>query len=205
MANIKTKTSEVHDMSIHQAPMPLCNAGFSQLLIIDAQERLAAAMPADTLDATVTNMNRLVQAARSLEVPIISTEQYPQGLGKTIDAVREHLPDTVAPTEKTCFSCCTAAGFERALTSQPERKQVVLVGMEAHICIVQTASGLQRWGYQVFVAADAICSRHAALRDNALERMRHSGIHVTNTESVAFEWLGDSQNPRFREISGMFK
>jgi nicotinamidase-related amidase len=205
MANIKTKTSEVHDMSIHQAPMPLCNAGFSQLLIIDAQERLAAAMPADTLDATVTNMNRLVQAARSLEVPIISTEQYPQGLGKTIDAVREHLPDTAAPTEKTCFSCCTAAGFERALTSQPERKQVVLVGMEAHICIVQPASGLQRWGYQVFVAADAICSRHTALRDNALERMRHSGIHVTNTESVAFEWLGDSQNPRFREISGMFK
>jgi nicotinamidase-related amidase len=192
-------------MSIHQAPMPLCNAGFSQLLIIDAQESLAAVMPKDELAVTVANINRLVRTAGILEVPIISTEQYPKGLGKTIEAVREHLPDTAAPTEKTCFSCCTAAGFERALTSQPARKQVVLMGMEAHICIVQTASGLQRWGYQVFVVADAICSRHPANRQNALERMRHSGIHVTNTESVAFEWLGDSSNPHFREVSRMFK
>jgi nicotinamidase-related amidase len=185
--------------------MPLCNAGFSQLLIIDAQERLAAAMPKDELAVTVANINRLVQSAEILQIPVISTEQYPQGLGKTIEAIRDKLPATAAPTEKTCFSCCTAAGFERALTGQPERKQVVLVGMEAHICIVQTASGLQRWGYQVFVAADAICSRHPSNRQNALERMRHSGIHVTNTESVAFEWLGDSANPRFREVSRMFK
>lgn len=192
-------------MSIHQAPMPLCQNAFSQLLIIDAQDRLAAAMPKDDLAVTVANINRLIAAAQILEIPIISTEQYPQGLGKTIDAIRDNLPATAAPTEKTCFSCCTAAGFERALTGQPERKQVVLVGMEAHICIVQTASGLQRWGYQVFVAADAICSRHPANRANALERMRHSGIHVVNTESVAFEWLGDSTNARFREVSRMFK
>ncbi|WP_058554389.1 isochorismatase family protein [Thiohalocapsa sp. ML1] len=192
-------------MSIHQAPMPLCNAAYSQLLIIDAQERLAAAMPKDEVAISVANINRLVHAAQALEIPIISTEQYPQGLGKTIDAIRDNLPADAAPTEKTCFSCCTAAGFERALTSQPERKQVVLVGMEAHICIVQTASGLQRWGYQVFVAADAICSRHPANRQNALERMRYSGIHVTNTESVAFEWLSDSSNARFREVSRMFR
>jgi nicotinamidase-related amidase len=192
-------------MSTHPAPMPLCNAGFAQLLIIDAQERLAAAMPKDELAVTVANVNRLVESARILDIPIISTEQYPEGLGRTIEAIREHLPETAAPTEKTCFSCCTAAGFEHALTLEPARKQVVLVGMEAHICIVQTASGLQRWGYQVFVVADAICSRHPANRQNALERMRHSGIHVTNTESVAFEWLGDSRNPRFREVSRMFK
>jgi nicotinamidase-related amidase len=192
-------------MSIHQAPMPLCNAAFSQLLIIDAQERLAAAMPKDALAATIANTNRLLTSAQILGIPIISTEQYPQGLGKTIAAIRDNLPATAAPTEKTSFSCCTAAGFERALTSQPERKQVVLVGMEAHICIVQTASGLQRWGYQVFVAADAICSRHPSHLQNALERMRHSGIHITNTESVAFEWLGDSSNAHFREVSRMFK
>jgi nicotinamidase-related amidase len=192
-------------MSIHQAPMPLCHAAFSQLLIIDAQERLAAAMPKDELAVTVANINRLVAAAQILEIPIISTEQYPQGLGKTIEAIRENLPVTAAPTEKTCFSCCTAAGFERALTSQPARKQVVLMGMEAHICIVQTASGLQRWGYQVFVVADAICSRHPANRQNALERMRHSGIHVSNTESVAFEWVGDSANAHFLEVSRMFR
>jgi nicotinamidase-related amidase len=192
-------------MSIHQAPMPLCHSAFSQLLIIDAQERLAAAMPEDEVAEAVANMNRLIAAARVLDIPIISTEQYPQGLGRTIDDIRKNLPSTAAPTEKTCFSCCTASGFERALTSQPARKQVVLVGMEAHICIVQTASGLQRWGYQVFVAADAICSRHPASRINALERMRHCGIQVTSTESVAFEWLGDSTHEHFREVSGMFK
>jgi len=192
-------------MSIHQAPMPLCQSAFSQLLIIDAQERLAAAMPDDVRERTVANINRLIEAARLLELPIISTEQYPKGLGKTIPEIREHLPERAAPTEKTCFSCCTASGFERALTEEPKRKQVVLLGMEAHICIVQTASGLQRWGYQVFVAADAICSRDPAKNDNALERMRHSGIHVTNTESVAFEWMGDSTHARFREVSRLFR
>jgi nicotinamidase-related amidase len=192
-------------MSIHQAPMPLCQAAFAQLLIIDAQERLAAAMPEAVLERTVININRLVSAAKILDIPIISTEQNPQGLGKTIAAVREQMPETAVPTEKTCFSCCTAPGFERALTEQPQRKQVVLVGMEAHICIIQTASGLQRWGYQVFVAADAICSRHSYKAENALERMRHSGIHVSNTESVAFEWLSDSQHEQFRAVSQLFK
>jgi nicotinamidase-related amidase len=185
--------------------MPLCQSAFSQLLIIDAQERLAAAMPRDDLEQCVDNMNRLIKAAKILDIPVISTEQYPQGLGSTIDDVRAHLPETVKPTEKTSFSCCSAAGFERSLTSKPERKQVVLVGMEAHICIVQTASGLQRWGYQVFVAADAVLSRNPANRNNALERMRHSGIQVTNTESVAFEWVGDSTHAHFREVSAMFK
>ncbi|MGB5835101.1 MAG: isochorismatase family protein, partial [Thiohalocapsa sp.] len=183
-------------MSTHQAPMPLCQSAFSQLLIIDAQERLAAAMPKDELATTVTNINRLVSAARSLEIPTFSTEQYPQGLGPTIASIRENLPPTTAPTEKTCFSCCTATGFERNLTGQAERKQVVLVGMEAHICIVQTASGLLRWGYQVFVAADATCSRDPANRFNALERMRQCGIQVTNTESVVFEWIGDSTHAK---------
>ncbi|MFP4063351.1 MAG: isochorismatase family protein [Halochromatium sp.] len=192
-------------MSIHPAPMPLCQAAFAQLLIIDAQERLAAAMPEDVRERTVGNINRLINSAKILEIPIISTEQYPQGLGHTIEAIREQLPESAAPTQKTCFSCCTAAGFERALTEQPERKQVVLVGMEAHICIIQTASGLQRWGYQVFVAADAICSRHPEKAANALERMRHSGIQVSNTESVAFEWLSDSQHAQFREVSRLFK
>ena len=192
-------------MSVHPAPMPLCQSAYAQLLIIDSQERLAAVMPEDELARMVGNTNRLIASAQILEIPIISTEQNPKGLGKTIAAIRENLPAAATPTEKSCFSCCTAPGFERALTEQPKRKQVVLVGMEAHICIVQTASGLQRWGYQVFVAADAICSRHPEKRDNALERMRHSGIHVTNTESVAFEWLSDSQHDRFREVSRLFK
>jgi nicotinamidase-related amidase len=192
-------------MSIHQAPLPLCQEKYAQLLIIDAQERLAAVMRKDDLAVTLANITRLIETARLLEIPIIATEQYAKGLGATVEAIRQSLPEETVPTEKTCFSCCTAAGFERALVREPNRKQVVLVGMEAHICIVQTASGLQRWGYQVFVAADAVCSRHPGNRDNALERMRHSGIHVTNTESVAFEWVGDSTHPRFREVSRLFR
>ncbi len=192
-------------MSIHQAPMPLCHSGLSQLLIIDAQERLARAMPEAALATTIGNTNRLIEAAKILDIPVIVTEQNPNGLGRTIPEIRSTLPEGITPTEKTCFSCCTAAGFERNLTAHPERKQVIMVGMEAHICIVQTASGLQRWGYQVFVAADAICSRKDAHRNNALARMRHAGIHVSNTESIAFEWIGDSSNASFREVSRLFK
>jgi nicotinamidase-related amidase len=192
-------------VSTHQAPLPLCFAHFSQLLIIDAQARLAAAMRKDDLAVTVANITRLMDAARALDIPIIATEQYPQGLGHIVEPIQDHLPEDVVPTEKTNFSCCNAFGFERNVMREPQRKQVVLVGMEAHICILQTASGLQRWGFQVFVAADAVCSRHSVNRDNALERMRLCGIHVTNTESVAFEWLGDSSNEKFREVSKLFK
>jgi len=192
-------------MSIHQAPLPLCQEKLAQLLVIDAQERLAAVMRKDDLAVTLANINRLLEAARLLEIPISVTEQYPQGLGPTVEAIRQQLPGELAATEKTSFSCCTAAGFERSLNREPGRKQVVLVGMETHICILQTASGLQRWGYQVFVPADAVCSRHPGNRDNALERMRQAGIQVTNTESVAFEWVGDSTHPRFREVSRLFR
>ena len=192
-------------MTIHQAEMPLSLGRYSQLLIIDAQERLAAAMPPDDLARALANIQRLVTAAKILEIPIIATQHNSKGLGPIIQAIREDLPGDVEPTEKTCFSCCTAAGFERNLDRQPDRKQVVMVGMEAHICIVQTASGLRRWGYQVFVAEDAICSRHPAHRLNAVERMRHGGIHVTNAESVGFEWLGDSTHERFREVWSLFK
>jgi nicotinamidase-related amidase len=192
-------------MTIHQAEMPLSLGRYSQLLIIDAQERLAAAMPPDALATALANIKRLVAAAKILDIPIIATQHNSKGLGPIIQAIREDLPRDVEPTEKTCFSCCTAAGFETNLDREPGRKQVVMVGMEAHICIVQTASGLRRWGYQVFVAEDAICSRHPAHRVNAVERMRHCGIQITSTESVAFEWLGDSTHERFRAVWSLFR
>jgi len=192
-------------MATHQAELPLTLSRFSQLLIIDAQERLAAAMPPEDLERALANIERLISAARTLGIPIIATEHNPKGLGPILPAIAQQLPPEVAPTEKTCFSCCTAAGFEHNLDREPGRKQVIMVGMEAHICILQTASGLRRWGYQVFVAEDAICSRHPALRLNAVERMRHSGIQITSSESVAFEWLGDSTHEHFREILALFK
>ncbi|MBK1707590.1 MULTISPECIES: isochorismatase family protein [Marichromatium] len=192
-------------MSIHQAQMPLCQRDFSQLLIIDAQERLAAAMPRDELEGVTANIQRLISAAKTLDIPVIATQHNSRGLGPIIAPIREALPEAAEPTEKTAFSCCTAPGFERNISASPERRQLVVVGMEAHICIVQTVSGLQRWGYQVFVPADGIISRHPAYKQNVLERMRHCGIQVVCTESVGFEWLGDSSDEQFRAVWSLFK
>lgn len=192
-------------MSIHQAPLPLCQRANALLLIIDAQERLAAAMPPDELAPAVANVNRLLSAATILDIPVITTQHYSKGLGPTLESIRSHLPEKVDTTEKTAFSCCTAPGFESAISAHPGRRQVVLVGMEAHICVLQTASGLQRWGYQVFVPEDAIVSRQQSSKLNALKRMRHCGIHVVTSESVGFEWVGDSADHHFRDILAIFK
>ncbi|MFD2111214.1 isochorismatase family protein [Thiorhodococcus fuscus] len=192
-------------MSINQAQMPLCQRASSQLLIIDAQERLAAAMAKDELEGVVDNINRLVTAAKILEIPVFATQHNSKGLGPIIKDIRDNMPETADPTEKTAFSCCTAPGFERNISSHPERRQLVVVGMEAHICISQTVSGLQRWGYQVFVPEDAIISRKAFYKQNVLQRMRHSGIQVVCTESVGFEWIGDSTDAQFRDVWSLFK
>lgn len=192
-------------MSTHQAQMPLCQRAFSQLLIIDAQERLAAAMPPDELAAVIGNINRLITAAKLLGIPVIATQHYSKGLGPILETLRANLPQTAEPTEKTAFSCCTAPGFERNISAHPSRRQLIVVGMEAHICIAQTVSGLQRWGYQVFVPADGIISRKPLYKENVLDRMRQCGIQVVCTESVGFEWLGDSTDAQFREVWSLFK
>jgi nicotinamidase-related amidase len=192
-------------LSIHQVQMPLANRDYCQLLIIDAQERLAAAMPQDELGLVVENINRLIAAAKVLGIPIIATQHNSKGLGPVIESIRCNMPDDAEPTEKTYFSCCTAPGFERNISSHPTRRQLVVVGMEAHICISQTVSGLQRWGYQVFVPEDAIISRRPVYKANVLSRMRHSGIHVVCAESVAFEWIGDSALEHFRPVWSLFK
>ncbi|PQJ95675.1 isochorismatase family protein [Chromatium okenii] len=192
-------------MTTPQAQMPLCQRTLSQLLIIDAQERLAAAMQPDELTQVVNNINRLVSAAKMLGIPVIATQHYSKGLGPIIESIHANLPQTADPTEKTAFSCCTAPGFERNISLHPARRQLIVVGMEAHICIAQTVSGLQRWGYQVFVPADGIISRNSAHKENVLARMRQGGIQVLCTESVGFEWLGDSSDAQFRDVWSLFK
>jgi nicotinamidase-related amidase len=192
-------------MSINPALMPLCQRDASQLLIIDAQDRLAAAMPPHELELVITNINRLITAAKAFGIPVIATQHNSKGLGPIIESLRLNLPADTQPTEKTAFSCCTAAGFERQIMAHPERRQLIVVGMEAHICIAQTVSGLQRWGYQVFVPGDAIISRKPEYKTNVLERMRNSGIHCSCTEAVAFEWIGDSTQEHFREVWSLFR
>ncbi|MBU0499770.1 MAG: isochorismatase family protein [Gammaproteobacteria bacterium] len=185
--------------------LELCQAPKSQLLVIDVQDRLCAAMPHDCLELAFSNIHRLILSARELEIPLIGTEQYPKGLGPTRETITTSLPEGFSFCNKTSFSSCGASGFEGRLQGKESRPQIILAGLEAHICVLQTAAGLQHWGYHVFVVSDAICSRSPQNRENAISRMRQCGITVTNTESVVFEWLGNSEHPKFREISRLFR
>lgn len=181
----------------------LCMREHSILLIVDIQERLAAAMVEDAREMVFRGAGILSQAAAHLEIPTFLTEQYPKGLGPTHEAVRRHLSGA-RRLEKTTFSCCGAAGFQETLLATG-RRQVVLAGMEAHVCVLQTALDLDSEGFQVFVVEDGVCSRDARNARNALSRLRHEGVTVTNTESVVFEWLRDSSHPRFKEISALVR
>ncbi|MCU7843682.1 MAG: isochorismatase family protein [Candidatus Thiodiazotropha sp. (ex Monitilora ramsayi)] len=185
--------------------LPLTHAGSSQLLIINVQEKLARAMPKPERDLMVSNINRLSQAASLLDVPVILSEHYGKGLGTTLPDIAQHLPTHTKAKDKLTFSCCTAPGFEEELAEHEQRKQIIIVGLEAHICVLQTAAGLQQWGYQVFVVEDAIASRHTLHCKNAIQRMRLGGVQVTNSESVVFEWLGDANQPNFKQVSQLFR
>lgn len=185
------------------APL-LCHAPLSQLLIIDVQERLAASMDTAELQSLVRNTTILIEAAKSLAVPILRTEQYPKGLGPTLPAIAEALPAEQLAHEKTCFSSCGAAGIEASL-NDVTRKQIIVTGMEAHVCVLQTAFDLSRRGAQVFVVQDAVCSRAKANYQNALARMQQAGIVISNTESVLFEWLQDASHPQFKTLSRLIR
>jgi len=171
----------------------------SQLVVVDVQEKLAGAMPADGLQALVRHCNILLQAAALLEIPVLHTEQYPKGLGPTLSELA--VPGT--PIEKTAFSCCSEPKFCRQLPA--DRPQVVLAGMEAHICILQTALALQADGRQVFVVEDAVLSRNAVNKANAMSRLRHAGVIVASTESIVFEWLGKAEGDAFKQISRLVR
>lgn len=181
----------------------LCEAEKSVLLIIDIQQRLASAMPEKALQNVIKHTARLLQAADILNIPVIRTEQYPKGLGETLPEVQKHIWQD-SRLEKTCFSCCGADGFERAL-AQTDRSQVILAGMESHVCVLQTAMDLQAKSYDVFVANDAVCSRTKHNHKNALQRMSQAGIIISNTESVMFEWVRDASHPKFKEVSGLLR
>ncbi len=192
-------------MSTNKNPLPLTHAKTSQLLIINIQEKLARAMPEPERDLMITNVARLSQTCGLLEIPITLSEHYGKGLGQTLPEITQYLPKHTKAKDKLTFSCCTAPGFEEELGQHDERKQIIIVGLETHICVLQTASGLQQWGYQVFVVEDAVASRNELHRKNALRRMRQGGVQITNSESVAFEWMGDASLPNFKQISQLFR
>ena len=181
-----------------QTVTELCDRDNSQLVIIDVQENLGKAMPTKVLNRVVLNTILLATAADLLKVPTLLTEQYPNGLGETDEHVKAALND-FTKFEKTSFSVTGAPGFLANLESN-NRQQIILVGMEAHVCVLQSAVSLQNAGYQVFVVEDAICSRRLENYQNALDRLRQAGVQVISAESVTFEWLGDAKHEHFKAI-----
>lgn len=176
----------------------------SVLVILDVQTRLGAAMPEDEINNVLRTGKILLQAANALDIPVIATEHYAKGLGHTFPEVAEFFPDDLKPVAKTCFSCSDASEFLESL-NETGRKQVVLVGMEAHICLLQTAMGLLDYGYQIFVPGDGVASRSVNHKRNALNRMINNGVQISNVESVLFEWLRDAKHPEFKTLSALIK
>jgi len=180
----------------------LCHADRSQLLVIDVQERLSNVMPDTVLAQLLVNTNILLQAATQLAIPVIHTEQYPQGLGPTHAAIRPNF--SVQPIVKTCFSSCAAEGMADLIADE-SRAQWIIMGMEAHICVTQTCMDLLSLGKTVFIVTDGICSRTKAHFNNAVARMRQAGAIIANTESVMFEWLGDANHSKFKALSKLVR
>ncbi len=188
-------------MPIHPNLLTIKN---SLLIIVDLQTKLSAAMPEPEAELMTANACSLVQAAGLLSIPILLTEQYPTGLGSTDTSITNLLSENTLIFDKTGFSCCAAEGFTDTVANT-DRQQVILVGQEAHVCVLQTALELIHLGYQVYVVEDAICSRKAEHKFYALQRMQQQGATITNYESVLFEWVKGSTHPEFKKISGLLR
>jgi len=176
----------------------------SQLLIIDVQEKLypATAKP----DEVIGRCAILLKSAHELGIPAVISEQYPKGLGPTAKNLLKHAGNA-AVMEKTAFSCLRDEAIYALLEigSDEGRDQIVIGGMEAHVCVLQTALDLKGEDYEVFVVADAITSRAPASRKLAIARMRDAGITIINTEMAVFEWLERAGTPEFKVLSKLIK
>jgi nicotinamidase-related amidase len=171
------------------------------LLIIDIQERLAVVM--DRKDQVVKNTLHLVELARMQDLPVVVTEQYPKGLGRTVPEVQSSLP-AYLPIEKVSFNCCGEATFNEQI-KRLGRKKIIVTGMETHICVLQTSLGLLKAGFDVHLVADAVCSRTKANWRSGVELIRDAGGVLTNTETVLFQLLGVAGTPEFKTISQRIK
>lgn len=170
-------------------------------LVIDIQERLFPAMAAQ--EEFLKNTLILVKGLQVLGIPLTVTQQYTRGLGETLPEIRDAIPGFTF-LEKRDFSCCDEPSVMERLTSLHAR-QVILLGIEAHVCLLQTAIDLKAAGMTPVVVADAVTSRSLSSVELAKERLRHEGIMITSSESILFELLRSSAAPEFKEISRLVK
>ena len=168
------------------------------LLVVDIQERLAPAMPEAALAQVIRNTSILIETARRFALPIVVSQQYPKGLGQTIEPLAKLLPDNAHRFDKSDFS---AAHLLPALG----RDQWIVTGMETHICVYQTARGLVARGLEAFVAIDAACSRAKLNWELGRDLIAKAGATVTSTETVVFELLGKAGTDEFKALSRLIK
>lgn len=189
----------------------LLDAGRSIVVVIDLQGKLMEMIyrPGLVVPATI----RLMRLAELFQVPVVLTEQYPRGLGVTHAEVRSAFDALQTPKrflEKDAFGCCGDPGFEPALAElrpavPPAMRQVVIAGIETHVCVMQTALELLRTGQQVHLCWECISGRGEEYRKMALKRMQQAGAVLTNHESVCFEWARDKNHPQFKAMSNLLK
>ncbi|QDV52854.1 isochorismatase family protein [Gimesia fumaroli] len=167
-----------------------------QLVVVDVQEKLVPAIP--VAKKLIHRLQQLVQAATLFQIPVSSTEQYPKGLGATIPELASLLP---TPIEKLRFSAAECLGWGGATNTVDNRTKIVLTGIEAHICVQQTALDLLAAGYRVIIPIDAIASRNQLDWNFAIKRMENSGACITTAESLLFEWCEVAGTDEFKQIS----
>jgi len=179
----------------------MLNAINTLLVVVDVQGKLAHLM--HNRESLFKHLKTAIEGARVLDLPILATEQYPEGMGSTIPEIASLLTD-VMPISKTSFSCCGSEAFMAAL-KQVGRYQVLLAGIEAHVCVEQTALDLIENGYEVQVLSDAVSSRDPENRAIAFQRIRDAGAAITSTEAALFEILRKSDTPAFKQILNLVK
>ena len=171
------------------------------LVVVDVQGKLAQLMYGK--EALFKNIQILIKAAKSLAIPIVWCQQCPEALGPTVPEIVQLLADS-EPINKASFSCCGQQQFNSKLNSLA-RQQILLCGIEAHVCIYQTAIDLHRRGYEVNVIADAVSSRTLENKQTAINRMQAQGVNISSTEMALFELLRTAEHPQFKQIAKLIK
>lgn len=180
----------------------ILNTKDSLLLIIDIQEKL---LPAQfNREAVLKNTCIMAEAAKILDIPVVVTEQYPKGLGNTLEIVKEKLSEDTVYFEKTNFGCCGAEGFND-LIKDKNRTQIMVCGMESHVCVHQTVSDLLKMGYEVYLIEDAITSRKEWEYNQGISRMAYDGAVPSSVEMALFELLKCAKHPQFKAVQSLIK
>lgn len=172
------------------------------LLIVDMQEKLIPTI--ERGEEILKTICKTLKGFQILKLPILLSEQYPQGLGPTIASIKTQLGEAYHPWVKTSFSCVNDAAFFNSLSSLPY-SQWIVAGIEAHVCVLQTVKGLLNAGKEVAVLNDAISSRSIYDFSTAIAEMRDAGARITSSETLLFELLKDAKHPQFKEISALIK